>query len=389
MNETTNNGKQTTAITRDGLGGSELMRSETASEAMSAKQTAIVQARITQALARPRRLSVVREDILADCDRPMFAQKAIYARPQGQKKVEHPDGRVEWVPNIIEGLSIRFVEAAVQAMGNIEASTIALYEDDKKKIVRVEVCDLQRNVPWSAEVTIEKTIERSRLKKNQVPIASRLNSYGETVYILPATDDETRLKENRLVSMTVRTLALRIIPADILEEARERCEAVRYAAAQAERAGITADPTRARKDLLDRLAKIGIRATDVADYLGGKEITTATPDQILELRAIGAGVSSGEFTWREALEGSPYREQSTAAGEPTEESEAAKKARERITAKVDAAKDKKKKAPPAEPPPAAAPAAAAPPPPPSKPAAPGDGVLTPEEEAAAFGGGQS
>lgn len=317
---------------------------ETAALAAAERSRAIVQSKIMQALARPRKMSVVRERILEDCDRPAFAKVSRYARPQGQKKIENPDGTEEWVPNIIEGWSIRFVEAAVQALGNVDPGTSILYEDERKKIVRCEVWDYERNIAWSKEVTIEKTIERSKLRKGQVPLYQRKNSYGENVYILPATDEEVRLKENRLVSMELRTLGLRVIPGDILDEAKERVEATREKALAAEKAGIVADPTKARKELLDRLAKIGIRANDVIDYLGGRSIEEATPDQILELRIIGAGVNSGDLSWRDALEGSPYRQApATAEGAP-EESAGAKAAREKIEAQMRKTKEKKAQA---------------------------------------------
>jgi len=84
------------------------------------------------------------------------------------------------------------VEAAVQALGNASMGGVALYEDEKKKIVRCEVWDYERNIDWSKEITIEKTVERSRLKRGQVPIAKRKNSYGEDVFILPG-DIEDRV----------------------------------------------------------------------------------------------------------------------------------------------------------------------------------------------------
>lgn len=332
-----------TAITRTALGDEAIARSgETAMTATAERAKAIVQARITQAIMRPRKLTIVRERILEDCDRPSFAKVAMYARPQGNKKLldAHGDpvienGREVWVPNIIEGLSIRFVEAAVQAMGNAEAGTVALYEDDKKKIVRCEVWDYERNISWPQEITIEKTVERSKLKKNQVPLSTRKNSYGENVYILPATDDEVRLKENRIVSMTLRTLGLRVVPGDIIDEAKERIAKTREKAHAAELAGIKLDPTAARKDLLDRLAKIGIRAADVVQYFGGRDFEAATPDMILEMRIIGASVISGDVTWRDVLAGSPYIERTGGDGDDDEPSdERAAAAREKIQGRL-------------------------------------------------------
>lgn len=336
----------TTAIVRDALGETQIAPTgEVAATVTAERAKAIVQARIMQAIARPRVFEIVRERLMADCDRPRFAMTARYARPQGWVTDENGryvlDEHGQKIRNYITGWSIRFVEAAVQALGNASMGTVMLFEDDRKKIIRCEAWDYERNVDWPQEITIEKSIERKYLKEGQVPLTKRPNSYGDTVYILPATDDETRLKENRLVSMTLRTLGLRIVPGDLLDEALERVERARIKAIEAEREGVRADPKVALKRVLDNFASIGVRAADIVEYLGGRSIESATPDMILELRIVGADVKAGNYTWRDAVAGSPYREDAAATNGDGKENEAARAAREKIEAKLRETKEKK------------------------------------------------
>src|ERR1051325_11866299 len=78
---------------------------ETASRAVAAREEAAVKARYIMALERPRDLDLVRQRLLKECERPGFAQVAIYAKPVGEKKVR--------------GLSIRFAEAAIRNFTNV------------------------------------------------------------------------------------------------------------------------------------------------------------------------------------------------------------------------------------------------------------------------------
>lgn len=343
--------QQSTAITKTALGDQRLAQTpETAATVLAARETAQVQARIIQALQRPRRFEEVRERFASDCARPRFAMVARFHKPQGwvtDPETNKPivDERGQKIRNFVKGWSIRAVESATQAMGNIDCTATTIYEDDRKEIVTCKVWDLERNLTFEAQVVVEKTIERKSLRQGQTALESRPNSWGDTVYILPATEDDVRLKRNRLVSMTLRTLALRVIPSDLLDEFLEPVEQLRARAIDDEKAGVLKDPKAALRGLLDKLAAIGIRAADVVDYLGGRSVESATPDQILELRIIGADISAGNYSWREALAGSPYREPTEQAGD--EEDDKAKAARARIDAKLAETKAKKAKAAPA------------------------------------------
>lgn len=369
------NGNGQAAIVKDGAGNTQMQRTgETASTAIAAREQAWVQSRIVQAMKAPRVFEKVRESFKADCDRPRFAMVARFHKPQGwvtdpdtNRPILDADGNK--IRNFIKGWSIRAIEAAVRAMGNIDMTATTIFEDETKEIVECRVWDLEKNIALDAAITVEKTVERRYPPKSGRPLSSRTNSYGDTVYLMPATDDDVRMKRARLVSMTLRTLAQRLVPGDLFDEFLDHVETLRAKAIEDEKAGVLRDPKAALRALLDRLAGIGIRAGDVVDYLGGRSIEAATPDMILELRIIGADIAAGNFSWRDALEGSPYRQRD--AAEETPETDAVKAAREKIAktmAETKEAKAKKKGAAPGDaPPPAPAPEARPTPPAPPAP----------------------
>jgi hypothetical protein len=272
---------QAGAIVRQGVSSHEmLLQTETASTAMAAQAKAAVEARYAMAVRFPRDFMAVRERILDACKRPMFAQVARYAKPVGG--------------STIEGWSIRFAEEALRALGNALPETSVIYDDASKRIVRVAVTDLETNLTHTTEVVIQKTVERLHLKSGQVALAQRTNSAGKTTYIVEATEDDLQNKQAALVSKAMRTLALRIIPGDLLEEA---LVAVKKTLVD----GAARDPAAARKALADAFRSIGIRAEQLAEYLG-HPLDEATPDEIVDLKQVGQSIKDGETTWREIME---------------------------------------------------------------------------------------
>lgn len=310
-------------------------RHETAISAVAAKQQSSIQSRITQALARPRDYDTVRVAILKDCSRPVFAEKAKYRIPRGKKKDEVTG---EWVDNIIEGASIRFAESAIRAFGNADVSQTTIYDDDEKRIIDCVVLDLEKNISWSRQTTVEKTIERRTLKKGQVPIASRLNSYGDTVYILPAGDDDLAMKEGAQCSKALRTCIMRVLPTDIVEEAMRKVDSVMEK-------GIKTDPDAARKNLVDSFVTLGVKPIDLIEYMGGQQIDALTPAQLVSLQYLWVGLKDGVVTWPEALKASPHVTQDDSEDKAAAAKAAQTRAKlEDTKKKIDAAKAKKAEA---------------------------------------------
>jgi hypothetical protein len=252
---------------------------ETASSAVAAQAKAVIEARYIVAMNNPRDMDDVRQKVLRECQRPRFAEVARYRKPIGQG---------------VEGPSIRFAEAAIRCMGNIVVETMTVYDDAEKRIVRVSVTDLEANVPYSQDVTIHKTVERRNPKDGDEVLKSRQNSQGKTVYILVATDDDILNKQNALISKAIRTLGMRLIPGDIVDEAMETV-------IETNLKKDSADPDAARKRLFDAFSGLGIAAGQLKEYLG-HEASVLSQREIEELRGLYAAMKDGETTWHEIMD---------------------------------------------------------------------------------------
>ena len=259
--------------------------SESAALAMAAQQKAVVEARYKMALARPRDLDSVRQNMLKDARRPSFASVAIYHKPVGKG---------------IEGPSIRFVEAAIRNMTNILTETSTISEDEERRVIRVAVSDLETNTYFSQDVTVTKTVERSKLPQGEKPIRVRTNSYGKPVYILHGTDDDILNKQNSLISKAVRTLGLRLIPGDLVDEAL-------YYVRQTMAKQDAADPDAAKNRIIDAFAQLGVPVESLKDFLG-HELSSIDPAELQLLRSTYSAIKDGETTWKAVMDDKAEKE---------------------------------------------------------------------------------
>jgi hypothetical protein len=266
-------------IARQDFQGGSLATVNGAIEAMVAKSRAEVEAACIMAKRWPRNPDQVRQDLIAECKRPGFAAVAIYSLPRGEKK--------------IEGLSIRFAEVAMRCSGNMSASSETIYDDPAVRCIRVKVVDYERNSMWQTDITINKTVERRQLKRGQKPLGERINSYGDRVFIVEATDDDVRTKQNAEISKASRTGILRIIPGHLQDEARRLCKAT-VSKADA------ADPAAARDKLFDAFGSIGVKPAALEQWLG-HSTDTISPAELDDLRGLFAAIRDGETTWADAL----------------------------------------------------------------------------------------
>lgn len=269
-----------TQTAKQGFGEQSLEKRDTAATAIAERARAEVQSRYILAMQRPRNMDGVRVRILDHAKRPRFAAKARYCKPVGNNKS-------------IEGPSIRFVETALQEYGNVMPESMVVFEDDAKIIVRVTVTDLERNITHAAEAIVPKTVERKFLKKGQQAISQRLNSYGDVVFLVDATDDEVANKKASAESKLIRNLGLRILPADIVEEAMEKVIAT-------QEAEIKADPDAARKALVDAFHGVGVEPDDLVDWLA-HDLAKMVPAELTTLRAVYATIRDGEGTWADVI----------------------------------------------------------------------------------------
>ena len=290
--EASNNGHrpEVNQLVRRDFGGTSVSRGGAATEALAAKARAEIEARWTMAMHRPRDMDQVRSLLMKECSRPGFADAAIYHKPIG-------DG--------IEGLSIRFAEAAARCYGNVAQDVTQIYDDEDTRVMRVSAADLETNTTWSQDVTITKTVERRHLRNGQMAVATRTNSYGDLVYLVAATDDDLLNKQNALVSKALRTAILRIIPGNLQDEAFDKCNAILKDKA-------AKDPDAARNSMCDGFASLNIMPADLAEWLG-HDLGTATPAEVELLRRLYVAIRDGQATWVEALE---HRQEQLAAKKP-------------------------------------------------------------------------
>lgn len=261
------------------LAGSQTIQ-ETASTAAASQARAAVEARYVVAAKFPRDFDTVRQRILKDCKRPRFAEVARYHKPIGNNRVVGP--------------SIRFAETALRAMGNTLQEAFVLYDDNDKRILKVAVTDLEANETYTQDLVITKTVERKTLRLGQRPISKRTNSYGETVYLVEATEDDFKTKQAAQVSIALRTLALRLIPSDIIEESMDQVVATLQDTA-------ARDPDAERKAIADGFATLNVAPADLGEYLG-HDLGKCTPAELVELRGIYATIRDGETSWVDVLE---------------------------------------------------------------------------------------
>lgn len=271
-----------------GAGGMSIAKSgETAAMAVAEAAKANVLARFQIARMSPRDPSDARVKILRECDRPRFAEVAVYELPRGTKS----DGS----PNYITGPSIRLAEVCARAWGNITIESPITFEDDEKRILAVSVTDLETNTTYGPTgVLVEKTVERRFAPRHAGDIvATRANAQGSMLYIIRASEADVLAKQNAIVSKTIRNLILRLVPGDIVEEAVERANEVHAKK-------IKEDPGAERKRVIDAFAAINVLPSQLGDYLG-HQVDQSSPAEIKALRGLYAGIRDGELTIQEAI----------------------------------------------------------------------------------------
>ncbi len=246
--------------------------------AAAAGASAMVQARIMVAMQRPRDIDEVRRRLLNECKRPRFAETARYAKPMGGRSV------VGW--------SIRFAEAAVRMLGNVDVRATTISEDEEKVVIRFEAIDLETNSSFGGETTVNKTVERRQLRQGETALYVRTNSKGQPTYVVRANEDDLVTKMGNVISKGIRTYAMRHVPADILEECMDVINA-----------GPKEDPTLARKRIVDAYAAMGVGPDQVKQIAGTKDLSLITAQQLAHLRETYTAIRDGETTIEEVLGG--------------------------------------------------------------------------------------
>lgn len=263
---------------------------ETATSAQAAQAQARTLARYAMAERHPRNMIDVRTRLLRECDRPGFAGSARYDIPF---KKWNPETRRQEVVHVI-GASIRFAEAAARLMTNVDVSTMVTWDDDSKRVTAVQVTDLETNTSYTKDVVTEKVIEKKFLPKGMKPIRARPNAYGDTIHLVPATEQEVVKIAAAGVSKAIRDCVLRLLPGDILEECLTQIAAT-AGKADAE------DPDAAAKAIAGGFNKLGVSAAQLEELLG-HSLEGASLAELAQLRGYWKALDDGVTNWSDLLE---------------------------------------------------------------------------------------
>lgn len=166
----------------------------------------------------------------------------------------------------------------------------------------MSVTDLEANICYANEIQISKTVEKRGQKKGKEIVApegrdvidQRINSYGDTTFIVRATEDETLIKQAALCSKAIRTLAQRLLPGDVVEECMDMV-ATTQEKADAE------DPAAALRKLIDGFHALNVEPADLEAW-AGKSLDRLQPKDLKELRAMWVAMGNGEATWEDFME---------------------------------------------------------------------------------------
>jgi hypothetical protein len=285
MNETTETG-----IQKVGFGETSLTTSSgTMSEMLAARAKAEIQACYVMAIERPRNVNQVRKDLLDAVQRPGFAGLDAKKSESGEAWYKIPLGGGA----TIQGFSIRFAEEAMRCMGNMDADTVVIWEGELQRMLEVRVIDFESNIRHKTTIVVEKTVERSFLKDDEIAISQRTNSQGNTVYTRKTTEDELMKKQNSAVSKAIRNGVLRVLPGDIQAACKQKILDIRHGE-------VAEDPKAFLRQTLDSFSQIGVQPKALADWLG-QELESCSPAQLADLRDMYRAIRDGQTTWAEIL----------------------------------------------------------------------------------------
>lgn len=265
----------------NGAGGMIRKSGDVGAGALAAAAVADVQARFLLARSTPRSEDDAAIRILNACKRPAFAappgpgkQVAMYSRPVGGQKNA-------------EGLSVHAAREFRRLWGNIETTIKLIFEDDAQEVWNVATTDLEVNFRRAIDVPVTKSNERKHPKGDV--LRSRLNSYGETVYIVRAEGDELTAKRGKAIAIAERETILAMLPGDLKEEAIATIK-------DTQQRTDAKDPAAARKAVCDSFAELGIMPKAIEEQYLGHPLEQTTPAEFGELRGVYAALRSGDVS---------------------------------------------------------------------------------------------
>jgi hypothetical protein len=234
--------------------GSSQAPAPTSSVAKSDAERAIqeVQAALVIAKKFPRSPIEAMDRILNACQRPKLAESALYSYPRGGQQVTGP--------------SIRLAEALAQNWGNMQFGIREL--SSAGGVSEVEA------FAWDVETNTRQT------KVFQVP-HERHTRQGKKILTDPRDIYEMIANQG---ARRMRACILGVIPADVIEEAVNQCEATQHANVE-----VTKDTI---KGIADYFEQYGV-TQEMIEVRLGRRLDAMQPAQMLDLRKIAQSLKDG------------------------------------------------------------------------------------------------
>ena len=287
---------------------------ETAVGASAAQVRAEIESAYAIARAFPRQWTRVRQLIFDDCKRPLFADEAMYHLPR--RKWNKETRQYEEI--IITGISIRYAESAMRALGNLRIASKILFENAEQRILEVVVTDLESNNQLPGQAVIEKTQERKKLNRGQERdvIRTRVGSDGEVLFVIPVAENDLRAKQNAAASIMIRNAVIRLLPADLIEESERLIVKTSIDS-------VAKDPKKI-DELVAGFDRLGVKKPDIELWLK-KPVAKMTPEEWARLRGIGTAIKDGEESWENVMAVRQADEDEKRVGQKLSDTDAAKR----------------------------------------------------------------
>lgn len=268
-------------------------QSNTAAQLMQ-RELSEIQSAMQLAKMFPRDIEVCKAAVTATFSDPIFADEAIYAKPQGWKtdaSGERIKENGKDVRNFVEGLSVDAALELKNICGNILLGGTIIDENEDRRTIEIYAWDVQTNNRVSQQIAVPKSIERKFVNKGDIKIGERSNSKGEVLHIIRPSEDEFRLSESRSVSFAQRNCILKVMPSALkLAAERTANEALVKGAADgmAEAKKPSAVPKKdPRQGIVEAFKKkLKVSKEQIESYMQAK-IDDWTPEMVADLTKIG------------------------------------------------------------------------------------------------------
>lgn len=226
-----------------------------------AREEAELKAAIVLARANPRDATVAWNDIMHSCQRPTFAQRALYKFPRGGTSITGP--------------SVDLAREMARCWGNVRYGFRIVSIDEEHVHIKGFANDLQTNNYVEVEDSFDKAIQRRQRD-------------GSTLWIKP---DERDLRElvNRRGAIAERNAILKLMPPDVIDEAQEKCREVQVAAA---RGDLQTSRETAIRNIVSAFDGLSV-SIEMLETKLGHALKDVDEQEIAELRAVYKSIGDG------------------------------------------------------------------------------------------------